>query len=235
MKTEARILVIDDDPILLKVTAANLKDAGHYPLTVDNGQDGMRLVFDERPDLVLLDVMMPGMDGFEVTRRIRELTDIPIIMITARQKEEDIIHGLEMGADDYIVKPFRLGELMARVNAALRRATINPSTSQELDVYVDDWLNIDLPSRTVEVNSERIKLSATEFNLLALLLRNSGRVLETNQILKHVWGPEYGDEVAYVRVYISHLRQKIEPDPSEPIYLHTERQVGYRFVRQDET
>jgi two-component system KDP operon response regulator KdpE len=230
MQERGRILIVDDDPALLRVASYNLEQEGYEVLTAPDGQAGLKAVFEYRPDLVILDVMLPRLDGFETCRRIRELTNVPILMLTARQQEEDIIHGLELGADDYLVKPFVIGVLIARVKALLRRAQLPPIEEPAL-TYQDDWLRIDLPTRIVEVNGKRVSLSATEFKLLALLLKNAGRILEFNQILTHVWGPEYRDEISYVRVYISHLRQKIEPDPESPTYIQTERQVGYRFVR----
>ncbi|NDJ52357.1 MAG: response regulator transcription factor [Chloroflexi bacterium] len=230
MSEAGRILIIDDDAALLHLMDYNLQQEGYDVQTAVNGRDGLRAVFEKRPDLVILDVMMPAMDGFETCQRIRELTDVPIIMVTARHQEEDIVRGLELGADDYIIKPFRLSELNARVRAAMRRAQMAPVGTETPVSYQDNWLYINLPERIVEVNKERISLSATEFNLLSLLLRNAGRVLEFNDILAQVWGSEYVNEIAYVRVYVSHLRQKLEPDASNPIYIQTERQVGYRFV-----
>lgn len=231
MQERGRILIVDDDPVLLRVASYNLEQEGYEVFTAPDGQAGLRAVFEHRPDLVILDVMMPRLDGFETCRRIRELTNVPILMLTARQQDEDIIRGLELGADDYLVKPFVIGVLIARVKALLRRAQLPPTDTEPAITYQDDWLRVDLPTRIVEVNGKRVSLSATEFKLLALLLKNAGRVLEFNQILAHVWGPEYRDEISYVRVYISHLRQKIEPDPESPTYIQTERQVGYRFMR----
>lgn len=228
-----RILIVDDDAALARVAARNLENEGFATLTASDGQEGLRLVFEQRPNLVLLDIMMPGLDGYEICRRIREATDVPIVMLTARNREEDIIRGLELGADDYIVKPFRAGEFLARVRAALRRGQLNLAGVDALQDYEDGWLNINIPTRTVIVQGQPASLSATEFNLLALLLQNWGRIVESDEILRSVWGPEYLDEIAYVRVYISHLRQKIEPDPAQPTYIQTERQVGYRFIRQD--
>lgn len=229
MSTIPRILVIDDDPAFLRLTAHHLELGGYEVLTAQGGQAGLQAVIHEQPDLVILDIIMPDMDGFEICQRIRNLTDVPIIMLTARHKEEDIIRGLDLGADDYVVKPCRMNVLLARVKATLRRSQIS-MTAAELHNYHDDWLSIDLVNRVVEVNGQRVRLSATEFNLLSLLLKYAGRVVESYQILQQVWGPEYEEEVAYVRVYVSHLRQKIEPDPSEPTYIQTERQAGYRFL-----
>jgi two-component system KDP operon response regulator KdpE len=194
------------------------------------------MVYDQRPDLVILDVRMPKMDGWETCRRIRELTDVPIIMLTALDEETDQIKGLEIGADDYIPKPYKMGVLLARVRALLRRVQYAPSPESEVEpVYNDGYLLIDLERRIVEVNGELLKLSAIEFRLLTILYQNAGRILETEQILSHVWGPQYEGEITYVRVYIYHLRQKIEPDPNEPTYIQTERQIGYRFTFAEQT
>jgi len=228
------ILIVDDEPGLVQAAAMHLQQAGYEVLWAYDGHTGLRVVFDKRPDLVILDVMMPRMNGFDVCQRIREMSDVPIIMLTARGSQEEIIRGFQLGADDYMVKPFKPGELTARIGAVLRRAQ---SAQADLSTaglqYRDERLYIDISSRLVEVCGERLRLSATEFKLLSLLLQNAGRVLESNTILTQVWGPEYRDEVAYVRVYISHLRQKIEVDPSAPEYILTERQVGYYFVRHD--
>ncbi len=233
---KAVILIVDDEAALIQAAATHLERQGYKVLSAYDGHAGLRVVFEERPDLVLLDVVMPRLDGFETCRRIRELSDVPIIMLTGRKDEEDIVKGFEVGADDYILKPFKPGELSARISAVLRRVQAPGGGGEESAItYQDDWLRIDLPGRLVEVNGQRVRLSATEFKLLALLLKNAGRVLESATILTHVWGPEYRDEVAYVRVYISHLRQKIEADPSKPVYVMTERQVGYYFARQDHT
>lgn len=224
------VLIVDDEHGLATLAAEHLKSLGYETSTAHDGPSGLRAFFDIRPDLVLLDVMMPGMDGFEVCSRIRDMADTPVIMLTARDSEEDIVRGLEIGADDYIIKPFKPAELSARVQAVLRRAQ---SSTQDGDLggkYADDWLRIDVPARIVEVNGERVRLSALEFKLLAFLLKNRGRIVEANTILTTVWGPEYRDEVAYVRVYVSHIRQKIEQDPANPVYILTERQVGYLFA-----
>lgn len=227
------VLVVDDEPALVEVAAQHLILEGYDILKAYDGQAGLRVVFDERPDVVVLDVMMPVMGGFETCRRIRELSDVPIIILTARGGETDIVKGFEVGADDYIIKPFKPGELTARVGAVLRRAQMPPVGQGPSLTYQDDWLRLDLPSRLVEVQGKRLRLSATEFRLLTLLVKNAGRVLESDTILTNVWGPEYRDEVAYVRVYISHLRRKLEPDPANPTYIQTERQIGYFFARQE--
>ncbi len=223
------VLIIDDEPGLAQMAKQHLQLSGYRTLVAYDGHAGLRMVFDNRPNLVVLDIMMPGIDGYETCRRIREMSDIPIILLTARDSEEDILKGFEAGADDYMIKPFKPSELIARIGAVLRRAQMPAVFGDTMAQYQDDWLRIDLTTRLVEVEGNRIRLSATEFNLLALLLRNRGRIVETNTILTEVWGAEYRDEVSYVRVYVSHLRQKLEPDPTNPRYILTERQVGYLF------
>lgn len=228
-----RILIVDDEPSLARVAAHALEKAGFQTVIAHDGEAGLQAVFDEEPDLILLDIMMPGPDGYEVCQRIRDVTDVPIIMLTALKREDQIIRGLELGADDYIVKPLRTGEFVARVKAALRRVDLSlPGETSSLEYYEDNWLTINIPHHLVKVDGKPVNLSATEFNLLALLLRRAGQVVTFEDILKYVWGPEYLDEIAYVRVYVSHVRRKIEPDSENPTYIQTERQIGYRFVSQ---
>jgi two-component system KDP operon response regulator KdpE len=226
-----KILVVDDEPVQVRLTDQVLTNNGYEVLKASNGQEALRIIFEQRPNLVLLDVVMPGIDGWQTCSRIREVTDIPIIMLTAkRNTEDDIVRGLDYGADEYLSKPLGNRELLARVKAALRRA--------ELPSYVDDnnrnsfrdtYLTVDVTERKVIVNGERIKLTPREFRLLTLLVQNTGHVLSHQQVLENVWGWEYIDDVDYVRIYISHLRQKIEQDPSQPRYILTEPGVGYYF------
>lgn len=230
MTSTGHILVIDDDQDQIEFIQRTLENSGYQVTSAQDGHTGLRAVFDIRPDIILLDIIMPNMDGFETCRRIREITDIPIVMLTNRRSDQDLIDGLEAGADDYIMKPVAPDVLEARIKTVMRRAQMPPSRSNTATIYKDSWLHIDIPRYIVEVNNSRVSLSATEFNLLALLLRNAGEVMTFEQILTNVWGAEYQDEIAYVRVYISHLRHKIEPDPSNPTYIVTERQIGYRFV-----
>jgi two-component system KDP operon response regulator KdpE len=226
-----KILVVDDEPAQLRLAEQVLKGNGYQVIPASSGQESLRLVFEQKPDLVLLDIMMPGIDGWQTCSCIREITDIPIIMLTGkRTSEDDIVRGLECGADEYLAKPVGNRELLARIRTALRRAE-QPSylEKKKKTVYSDDYLVVDVDERKVEVNGERLKLTPREFRLLALLVENAGHVLSHQQVLEKIWGWEYIDDVDYVRIYISHLRQKIEPDTSRPKYILTEPGVGYSF------
>ncbi len=227
-----KILIIDDDPVLVELIQYNLKEEGYDVCTARNGQKGIRSFFTNRPNLIILDLMMPKMNGYEVCKRIREMTDVPIIILTAKGREEDIIKGLDLGADDYLTKPFRVGVLLARVRAVLRRARTEV-VAFEGPTYHDDYLSVDLEARRVMIKDKAIKLTPTEYKLLALLVKNKGRVLEFRTMLEQVWGFEYIDELDYLRVYIWHLRRKLEPDPKKPIYLVNELNTGYRFEPQN--
>jgi len=210
-----------------------LAQKGYEVLKANNGREGLRLLFANKPDLVLLDVAMPRMDGWQTCARIRDISDIPIIMLTGKHAaEEDIVRGLDYGADDYLLKPVRNRELVARVRAVLRRAEL-PATAElrGTTTYSDDYLTVDMAERKVMVNGERVKLSPKEFRLFTYLVENAGRILTHQQLLEKVWGWEYTDALDYVRTYISHLRQKIEPDPSLPKYIITEAGVGYHFQK----
>jgi two-component system KDP operon response regulator KdpE len=184
---------------------------------------------DSLPDLVLLDVMMPDIDGFEVLGMLREISNVPVIMLTAKGEEDDRVKGLELGADDYVTKPFSPRELVTRVRAVLRRVESSSTESPDI-ITVDEHLKLDFSKREIWLNGEIVKLRPTEYRLLYHLVKNAGWVLTYDQILSRVWGYEYRDEPHYVRLYINYLRQKIEQDPSNPIYILTERGVGYRFV-----
>ena len=226
-----KVLVVDDEPAQLRLAEQVLKSNGYQVILANSGQESLRMIVDQKPDLVILDVMMPGIDGWQTCSCVRELTDIPIIMLTGkRTSEDDIVRGLECGADEYLAKPLGNREFLARVRSALRRAE-QPSylEKKEKTVYSDDYLAIDVEDRKVEVNGERLKLTPREFRLLALLIENADHVLSHQQVLENVWGWEYIDDVDYVRIYISHLRQKIEPDTSQPKYILTEPGVGYSF------
>jgi two-component system KDP operon response regulator KdpE len=224
-----RILVVDDERRMVGFIRLNLEQDGFEVIEASNGTQALDRLRDSLPDLILLDVMMPDIDGFEVLRTIREISQVPVIMLTAKGEEDDKVKGLELGADDYVTKPFSPRELVSRVKAVLRRG----STFEEGDegfIEVDKRLKIDFGRREVWVEEELIKLRPTEYRLLYHLVQNAGWVLTHDQILTKVWGYEYRDEPHYVRLYINYLRKKIEKDPANPVYILTERGVGYRFV-----
>lgn len=224
----ATILLVDDDPVLSELVSYILKAEGYAAVVANDGEDGLRKFQSVNPDLVVLDVTMPEMDGFEVCRRIRRTSGVPVIMLTAQGAEDSIVKGLDMGADDYVTKPFQLKPFMARVRANLRRANA-PQPEFGKVTYSDDYLTVDLEAHKVTINGEPIKLTPTEYKLLAVLVKNRGRILEFRTLLEQVWGFEYIDDIDYLRVYIWHLRRKIEPDPKNPVYLHNELSLGYRF------
>lgn len=225
-----RILVVDDEPRMINFIRMNLELEGHQVIEAHNGLEALEAVRTKLPDIVLLDVMMPELDGFETLRMLREFTNIPVIMLTAKGDENDKVYGLELGADDYIAKPFGPRELSSRIKAVLRRADM-PSTAPDRAILkIDDRLSVDFNRREVIVNGERIKLRPTEYRLLYHLIENAGWTVPHDQLLAKVWGYEYRDETHYVRLYVNYLREKIEEDPSNPKYILTERGVGYRFV-----
>ena len=224
-----RILVVDDEERMVRFIRLNLEHDGFQVIEAFNGKQAMNKIRESLPDLVLLDVMMPDIEGFDVLEMIRENNDVPVIMLTAKSEEDDRIKGLELGADDYITKPFSPRELTSRVKAVLRRTT-NSKTSESGIIKIDDHLKIDFDRRKVWVDGELIKLRPTEYRLLYHLVQNAGWVITHDQILAKVWGYEYQNEPHYVRLYINYLRQKIEKDPANPKYILTERGVGYRFI-----
>jgi two-component system KDP operon response regulator KdpE len=230
---EKKILVIDDDPAFTRLVEKVLTQEGYEVLGASNGQEGLRLLFDHKPDLVLLDVVMPRMDGWQTCSRIRDVSGVPIVMLTGKHKAEaDIVRGLSYGADEYLFKPVGNKELVARVRAVLRRAESPSSLGVRRGVtYSDSFITVDIDERKIIVNGERVKLTPREFRLLTILLENAGRILTHQQILEKVWGWEYSDDVDYVRIYVSHLRQKIEPAPTLPQYIITEPGVGYYFQK----
>jgi two-component system KDP operon response regulator KdpE len=223
------ILVVDDEPRMVSFMRMNLELEGCRVISATNGREALEKVRDEMPDMVLLDVMMPVMDGFEALRRLREASQVPVIMLTAKDSEDDRVKGLELGADDYLGKPFSHRELVSRMRAVLRRHYTPPPTQPTL-VQVDERLAIDFARREVLVNGERVNLRPTEYRLLYHLVQNAGYVMTHEQLLAKVWGPEYRDETHYLRLYVTYLRQKIEEDQANPKYILTERGVGYRFV-----
>jgi two-component system KDP operon response regulator KdpE len=223
------ILVVDDEPRMIRFIRMNLELEGYRVSESPNGLEALEKVRDELPDLVVLDVMMPQMDGFETLERIREISTVPIIMLTVKAEEEDKIRGLELGADDYVVKPFSPRELSSRIRAVLRRAEM-PTPVGKTITKVDDHLEVDFQRHEVIVDGKPVKLRPTEYRLLYHLVNNAGWVMSHETLLSKVWGHEYRDETHYLRLYITYLRQKIEPDPAHPRYILTERGAGYRFV-----
>ena len=224
-----RILVVDDEPRMRRFMHMNLDLEGYHVIEASNGLEAITRVREDLPALVLLDVMMPEMDGFEALRMIREISNVPVIMLTVKSDEEDKVRGLELGADDYVTKPFGPREMASRIKAVLRRAEM-PTSSDQSIIKVDDRFQIDFNHRQVVVDGEAIKLRPTEYRLLYHLLNNAGWTMPHETLLAKVWGHEYRDETHYLRLYITYLRHKIEEDPSNPQYILTERGVGYRFV-----
>jgi two-component system KDP operon response regulator KdpE len=229
MEDAKLILVVDDEPRMRRFMRMNLDLEGYRVIEASNGMEAIDRVRDDLPDLVLLDVMMPEMDGFEALRLIRETSSVPIIMLTVKSDEEDRVHGLELGADDYVTKPFSPRELASRIKAVLRRTEM-PVPADRSVIKVDDRLQIDFNRRQVIVEGKEIKLRPTEYRLLYHLVNNAGWTLPHETLLAKVWGHEYRDETHYLRLYITYLRQKIEEDPAQPKYILTERGLGYRFV-----
>ncbi len=223
------ILVVDDEPRMTKFIRMNLELEGYEVIEAHNGVEALDKVRTNLPDLVVLDVMMPELDGFETLEMLREVSNVPVIMLTVRADEEDKVRGLELGADDYVTKPFGAREFVSRVKAVLRR-TQSPTTPVEAILKIDDRLSIDFNSREVIVEGEQIDLRPTEYRLLYHLIENAGWVVPYETLLAKVWGYEYQEEIQYLRLYVAYLRKKIEIDPSNPQYILTERGVGYQFI-----
>ena len=222
------ILVVDDEDHVRNLFRQELEAVGYQVKEAKNGLEAIRFVRAEKPDLVILDVMMPNMDGLETIKRVREKSSVPIIVLSALGEEQDKVRALNLGADDYLSKPFGVKELLARLNAVQRRAQWGGSSIQEEKIAYGD-ISIDVNSYILKVRGNQIEVTPTEFNLLVILIRNAGKVLNHKMLLQNVWGPEYGQETEYLRVYIGRLRQKIEKDASHPEYLHTEHGIGYCF------
>ncbi|MEQ8673399.1 MAG: response regulator transcription factor [Aggregatilineales bacterium] len=225
-----RILVVDDEPRMIGFIRMNLELEGHQVIEAHSGLEALDAIRTKLPDVVLLDVMMPDLDGFETLRMLREFSNTPVIMLTAKGEENDKVYGLELGADDYVTKPFGPRELSSRIKAVLRRHEMPSSSPDQAILKIDDRLQVDFNRREVIVNGEHIKLRPTEYRLLYHLIENAGWTVPHDQLLAKVWGYEYRDEAHYVRLYVNYLREKIEEDPSNPKYILTERGVGYRFI-----
>ncbi len=224
------ILIVDDEARMRKFVHMNLQVEGFRVIEASNGKEALEKIRTELPDLVVMDVAMPVMDGFEALEHLREFSNVPVILLTVKDEEVDRIHGLDLGADDYVTKPFSPRELASRIRAVLRRVEQSRSVTEATLVKVDDYLQIDFPHRDVLVNGQRIKLRPTEYRLLYHLVQNAGWILTHDQLLSLVWGPEYSGEGHLLRLYVNYLRKKIEPDLEHPRYILTERGVGYSFV-----
>jgi two-component system KDP operon response regulator KdpE len=224
-----RILVVDDEPDLRDAVRVYLEMHGYSVLQAADGQEAVAKVRTTLPDLVVLDVMMPVMDGITALQQLRTLSAVPVIMLTVKGDEDDKVRALRLGADDYVTKPFSQRELLARIESVLRRAA-QPAVLPQDTIVVDDDLTIDFARNRVNVRGKEEPLTATEHRLLYHLVTNAGRLMPSEILLARVWGPEYREEEHYVRLYVSYLRNKIEPDPAHPRYILTEKGLGYRFV-----
>jgi two-component system KDP operon response regulator KdpE len=218
---------------VLRLVKANLESSGYKVLTAADGDEGMQVVESELPDLVILDIMLPGMDGYAVCRHIREISTVPVIMLTARSAQVDLVHGFEVGADDYLTKPFDVTELLVRVQAVLRRSKW-PEEVMTRQGFKTGPIELDFARHRVAVDGDPVKLTPTEYRLLVYLATNANRVIVHRELLRAVWGPEYGEETEYLRVYVRYLRQKLESDPANPIYLLTQPGAGYMLYQPEE-
>ena len=230
----ARVLIVEDDRELSRILQLDLRRSGYEVIAANNGLEGLRVFHTSKPDLVVLDLALPLMDGRMVCQRIRELSDVIILMMTAQQvTEEDIAAGLDMGADEFLLKPIRNVEFQARVRALLRRSKpVEEDDSARPTFYEDDYLKVDIGGRRVHIRGQEVRLTPTEFKLLSMFVQHPGEVLTFQQLLERVWGFEYTREHHYPRIYVSHLRHKIEPDAKNPTYVQNEYGIGYRFVKQ---
>ena len=222
----ARIMIVDDEPQIRRFVRASLTAHGYEVIEAGDGAEAIRKATVDKPDVIVLDLGLPDLEGGEVTRRIREWSKVPIIVLTVRNREEDKIDALDRGADDYVTKPFGMGELMARIRAALRRRLTESGAEP---VFRSGGLTVDLVQRTVTLDGTELRLSPREYDLLSLLARHAGRVVTHRQILREIWGPAHEKETQYLRVYVGQLRQKLGDDPSRPSYIVTEPGVGYRL------
>ena len=231
VSTEPLVLIVDDELPIRRFLRLSLAGEGYRVVEAATAAEALEQIAAQRPDVVVLDLGLPDRDGLAVTREVRGWSSVPIVVLSVRDRESDKVAALEAGADDYLTKPFGVGELMARLRVALRHAAIAGGTADE-PMFSTGELRVDLARRQVFVAGREIRLTPIEYKLLALLVKNAGKVLTHRQLLRQVWGPEYGDENHYVRVYVAQLRRKIEADPARPRYLRTEPGVGYRLVTE---
>ncbi len=230
MSIPKNILVIDDEIQIRRLLKIGLEDSGYSVFEAEDGKKGVQELINHKPSIVLLDLGLPDEDGLSVLKKIREFSDVPVIILSVRSSEKDIISALDSGANDYITKPFNVGELLARIRASLRYY----QPEQTNPVFINGNISVDFSTRTVKNNNEVIKLTTTEFSLLALFIRNAGKVLTHQYILKEVWGKPFSDETQYLRVYMAQIRKKIEADYTKPKIFITESGVGYRMVLEEE-
>jgi two-component system KDP operon response regulator KdpE len=220
------LLIIDDDKGLTQLLGDYLAGQGYSVRTVENGKLGLRAMYERQPEIILLDVTMPEKDGWETLKRIREVSNVPVIMLTARGDEADILQGFSLGADDYVTKPFSFAQLSARMHAVVGRSGQDNAAEGKLAA---DGLEVDIGLKRVWRDGQPVALTPTEFKLLVTLMHHAGDVISPKDLVKEVWGAQYTSEIGYVRRYVWHLRQKIEPDPENPRYIHNDRGFGYRF------
>ena len=221
-----RILVVDDEPQILRALATNLRARGYEVELAATGEAALQLAASKHPDLVIVDLGLPGIDGVEVIRGIRGWSEVPIIVLSVRDREADKVAALDAGADDYVTKPFGMDELLARLRAALRRTT----PAEEEAVVETEHFSVDLASKRITTPGGLVKLTPTEWSLVEIMVRNAGRLVTHRQLLQEVWGPQYERETNYLRVYFAQIRRKLEPDPARPRYFVTEARMGYRFT-----
>lgn len=232
MEGKGRVLVVDDEEQFARVVELMLHRESFDVEIASDGLAGLRRAFETKPDLVLLDIMMPRMDGWEMCRRLRDISDVPIIVVSARGRETDIVQALEMGADDYLVKPFGATELIARVHALLRRTGYREATGARPLAF--GAVRVDLKRHRISKDGNEVSLTPTEFRLLSTLVRSAGRVLPHRYLLSEIWGAQYADELQYLRLYVRYLREKLEDDPNQPKLVLTEWGIGYRLRAPDE-
>jgi len=228
--SSGNILVVDDEPQIRRVMRMALSSQGFEVIEARSGEEGLEKFREHLPDLVLLDLNMPGIGGLETCRSIRIGSEVPIIVLTVRSKEEEKVEALDAGADDYVTKPFGMKELLARIRAALRRTPASSAGGPH--IFASDDLDVDFDTRRVRVKGKVVRLTPKEFELLRYLVAHAGRPISHRELLQAVWGPDYGEQTSYLRVFITHLRKKIEPDPAKPTHILTEPWVGYRFNAQ---
>jgi two-component system KDP operon response regulator KdpE len=229
MNTTERILVVDDEPQIRRVMKTALASNGYEAFEARSGEEALESLRANNPDLILLDLNMPGMGGMATCREIRAVCEVPIIVLSVRDSEQDKIAALDAGADDYMTKPFSVNELLARIRANLRRFA-GPTSAAEEPIVVSESFSVDIAARQAIVNGQAVRLTPKEFDLLRYLLANANKSISHRKLLQTIWGPDYGNEVEYLRVFVSQLRKKVEPDHAHPRYIVTEPWVGYRFV-----